>query len=109
MNRTPAIVSAVILAVMFTAIGFVWGRGTAPDASQCYECCPEDEMCVEKDDWLKTEIGLVDETAASAELSKMLDACEAKNRPNWDELNKLTKAGLKLAECHGALKECQRK
>ena len=114
MGRTPAVISAVTLAIMFTAIGFVWGRGTAPKvapmADSCAECCPEGEMCVDKDEWAATEIGVVNEQAAAEEYSKMLKACENKVQDiTIKGLPELINVRIASAECEGMLKECRRK
>jgi len=74
--------------------------------------CVEPDMCVPGDEWLKQELATIGEAEANAELSKMVDACEGELRSmkgaNISDLPELTKSSLALAECRGALKECQR-
>ncbi len=97
------------LLVGFFAAGCIGGYSYGSEQRPCVECCVEGEMCMDEEEWMVTSIGQVDDQAAAAELSRLLDECWKENKVDIEDLPKLTAMGLKLAECRGALKECQRK
>lgn len=121
MNTKVVVLLVMVGAGVAAASAYLGYRIGAAEVADCFECCPEGFLCWPEEEWLVKSIDEVTDEAECAEIDKMLDQCwkeqEAarKNPPvDWDKkIIDLTKAGnecrLNLAECQGALTECQRK
>ena len=110
MNKPAIFVLVCFCSGIAFAGGAMLGMERGREAGPCVECCAEGEFCENEEDWAKVLMDCTHDQEAANELSKMVDACEAELTDcTIKDLPQSTKCGLKLAECRGALKECQRK
>lgn len=103
-----------VIFICCAGMGFFAARLYYSETS-CAECCKEGELCENEEEWSKTLMDCSGYKADADLMSNMLKDCEKEYREykdkmlSMDELPAMTQCSLNLAECRGALKECQRR